>query len=123
MLSFLEDSFDVYKKNKANFAKTAAIKVFSEKSWEQIKNKLSHLVTKYNEIKEKERQTGREAQAKWKWFERLDVLFGTRENHNPGFLVDRFSDNTQLFDNFKENEVEFNEEVPAEKKDNQITKK
>ena len=28
-----------------------------------------------------------------------------------------------MFDNFKENEVEFNEEVPAEKKDNQITKK
>ena len=123
LLSFLEDNFDVYRKNKANFAKTAATKVFPGKSWEQIKNKLSRLITKYNEIKEKERQTGREAQAKWKWFERLDILFGTRENHNPGFLVDGFSDNTQLFDSFKENEVEFNEEVPAEKKDNQITKK
>jgi hypothetical protein len=123
LLSFLEDNFDVYRKNKANFAKTAAAKVFPGKSWEQIKNKLSRLITKYNEIKEKERQTGREAQAKWKWFERLDILFGTRENHNPGFLVDGFSDNTQLFDSFKENEIEFNEEVPAEKKENQITKK
>ena len=64
LLSFLEDNFDVYRKNKANFAKTAATKVFPGKSWEQIKNKLSRLVTKYNKIKEKERQTGREAQAK-----------------------------------------------------------
>ncbi|CAB5148355.1 unnamed protein product [Rhizophagus irregularis] len=80
------------------------------KSWEQIKNKLSHLVTKYNEIKEKENKTGRETQVKWKWFNILDALFGTRENHNPGFLVDGFSDDVQLFDSFKEKETETNEE-------------
>jgi hypothetical protein len=28
LLSFLEDNFDVYKKNKSNFAKTAATKIF-----------------------------------------------------------------------------------------------
>ncbi|EXX64372.1 uncharacterized protein OCT59_023373 [Rhizophagus irregularis] len=123
LISFLEDNFDIYKKNKSNFAKTAATKIFSGKSWEQIKNKLSHLVTKYNEIKEKENKTGRETQVKWKWFDRLDALFGTRENHNSGFLVDGFSDDVQLFDSFKEKETETNEEVLAEKKDNQITKK
>ena len=87
LLSFLEENFAIYKKNKSNFAKLTAAKVFPGKSWEQIKNKLSRLVTKYNEIKEKENQTGREAQAKWKWFERLDALLGTCENYNPGFLV------------------------------------
>jgi hypothetical protein len=122
LLSFLEDNFDIYKKNKSNFAKTAATKVFPGKSWEQIKNKLSRLVTKYNEIKEKESQTGREAQAKWKWFERLDALLGTRENHNPTCLVDGFSDNVQLFDDSKESEAEISE-VSSQQKDNQATKK
>ncbi|RGB30346.1 hypothetical protein C1646_817979, partial [Rhizophagus diaphanus] len=83
LISFLEDNFDIYKKNKSNFAKTAATKIFSGKSWEQIKNKLSHLVTKYNELKKRRTK-------KWKWFDRLDALFGTRKNHNPGFLVDGF---------------------------------
>ncbi|CAB4409757.1 unnamed protein product [Rhizophagus irregularis] len=101
LISFLEDNFDIYKKNKSNFAKTAATKIFSGKSWKQIKNILSLLVTKYNEIKEKENKTGRVTQVKWKWFDRLDALFGTRENHNPGFLVDGFSDDVQLFDSFK----------------------
>ncbi|GBB92745.1 hypothetical protein RclHR1_04290011 [Rhizophagus clarus] len=119
LLSFLEDNFDIYKKNKSNFAKTVVTKVFPGKLWEQIKNKLSRLVTKYNEIKEKESQTGREAQAKWKWFERLDALFGTRENQNPPCLVDGFSDDAQLF---REKETEIKEEVP-EKKDIQITNK
>ncbi|CAB4419988.1 unnamed protein product [Rhizophagus irregularis] len=71
-----------------------------------------------------EGQTGREAQAKWKWFERLDALFGTRENHNPGFLVDGFSDNIQLFDNVnKENEIREECPIETEKKDDQTTKK
>ncbi|CAG8753671.1 4087_t:CDS:2, partial [Rhizophagus irregularis] len=38
-------------------------------------------------------------------------------------LLDGFSDDVQLFDSFKEKETETNEEVLAEKKDNQITKK
>ena len=122
MLSFLEDNFDIYKKNKSNFAKTAAAKVFQGKSWEQIKNKVSRLVTKYNEIKVKENQTGREAQARWRWFERLDALFGTCKNHNPTYLVNGFSDNVQLFDDSKESETEIKEEVLSQKK-GQTTKK
>ena len=124
LLSFLEDNFVIYKKNKSSFAKLVVTKVFTGKSWEQIKNKLARLVTKYNEIKAKEGQTGREAQAKWKWFERLDALFGTRENHNPGFLVDGFSDNIQLFDYVnKENEIREECPIETEKKDDQTTKK
>ncbi len=123
LLNFLEDNFDIYKKNKSSFAKTAVAKVFPGKSWEQIKNKVSRLVTKYNEIKEKENQTGREAQARWRWFERLDALFGTRENHNPTCLVDGFSDNAQLFNDSKESETEIKEEVLSQKKDSQTTKK
>ncbi|GBB93999.1 hypothetical protein RclHR1_02270023 [Rhizophagus clarus] len=107
----------------SNFAKTAVTKIFPGKTWEQIKNKLSRLVTKYNEIKEKENQTGREAQVKWKWFDRLDALFGTRENHSPGFLVDGFSDDVQLLDSFKEKETETKEENLAEKRDERVTKK
>ncbi|GES81043.1 hypothetical protein GLOIN_2v1790008 [Rhizophagus clarus] len=104
-------------------ANTAVTKIFPGKTWEQIKNKLSRLVTKYNEIKEKENQTGREAQVKWKWFDRLDALFGTRENHSPGFLVDGFSDDVQLLDSFKEKETETKEENLAEKRDERVTKK
>jgi hypothetical protein len=121
LLSFFEDNFAAYKKNKSNFAKAAANKVFPGKSWEQIKNKLSHLITKYNEIREKENQTGSGAQAKWKWFDRLDALLGTHENHNPGFLVDGFSDTTQLFDNCKEKEI--NEETPTTEVKEKVTKK
>ena len=121
LLSFLEENFDIYRKNKSNFAKTAAAKIFPGKAWEQIKNKLARLVNKYNEIKEKENKTGRGVQTKWKWFDRIDALLGTRENHKPGFLADGFSDDVQLFDNFKEKEPK--EEVPAEKKENQIPKK
>ncbi|CAI2199899.1 3884_t:CDS:1, partial [Funneliformis geosporum] len=50
----------------------------------------------------KENQTGRETQAKWKWFERIDTLFGTRENHNPSFLLDGFSNDIDLFNKFEE---------------------
>jgi hypothetical protein len=122
LLSFLEENFTVYKKNKSSFAKLAATKIFPGKLWEQIKNKLSRLVNRYNEIKEKENQTGREAQAKWKWFDRLDVLFGTRENHNPGFLVDGFSDDVQIFDSSKEKEIK-EEILTTEIKDSKVTKK
>ncbi|RIA92079.1 hypothetical protein C1645_846416 [Glomus cerebriforme] len=99
LLSFLEENFEIYKKNKSNFAKKAFEKVFSEKLWEQIKNKLARLVAKYNKIKEKKSQTEGEAQAaKWKWFKKLDTLFGIHENHNPTFLVNGISDDTQFFD-------------------------
>ncbi len=64
LLSFLKDNFDIYRKNKSNFTKTAVAKIFSEKAWEQIKNKLACLINKYNEIKEKENKTGRDIQAK-----------------------------------------------------------
>jgi hypothetical protein len=36
---------------------------------------------------------------------------GTYENHNPGFLIDGFSDDVQLFDNSKEKETETKEEI------------
>jgi len=116
LLSFLEENIEIYKKNKSNFAKKAAEKVFPGKLWEQIKNKLARLVARYNEIKEKENQTGGEAQAaKWKWFERLDALLGTRENHNPTFLVDGISDDTQFFD-CEKNKEEGLEETNVKKR-------
>jgi hypothetical protein len=111
LISYLEENFSSYKRNKSHFAKTVSSKLFPGKSWEQIKNKLARLVTRYNDIKEKENQTGREAQGKWKWFERLDGLFGTCENHNPGFLVDGFSDDIQLFNDADEKVIK--EETPA----------
>ena len=114
LLSFLEENIEIYKKNKSNFAKKTAEKVFPGKLWEQIKNKLARLVARYNEIKEKENQTGEEAQ-KWKWFERLDALLGTRENHNPTFLVDGISDDTQFFD-CEKNKEEGLEETNVKKR-------
>ena len=121
LLNFFKENFISYKKNKLNFAKKVSAQLFSDKLWKQIKNKLSCLVTKYNNIKEKENQTGQEAQVKWKWFERIDLLFGTRENHNPGFLVDGFSKETELFNDFEEKEKEIKEESP--KKSNSCVKK
>jgi len=111
----------VIKKNKSNFAKAVSTQLFPEKAWEQIKNKLARLVTKYNEIKEKDNQTGQGAQAKWKWFERIDTLFGTHENHNPGFLVDGFSKDVEFFEEKENEEKEIKEESP--KKCIQNTKK
>ncbi|CAI2197628.1 19430_t:CDS:2, partial [Funneliformis geosporum] len=43
LINFLEEKFSNYKKNKSNFAKMASNKVFPEKLWEQIKNKLGRL--------------------------------------------------------------------------------
>src|ERR1044072_1686015 len=114
LLNFLEENFASYKKNKSNFAKKVSAQLFPGKSWEQIKNKLSRLITKYNEIKEKKNQTGEAAQARWKWFERIDMLFGTRDNHNPGFLVDGFSNDTEFFNNIEEKENEEKKEVKEE---------
>ncbi|CAI2190138.1 7708_t:CDS:2, partial [Funneliformis geosporum] len=53
----------------------------------------------------KENQTGRETQAKWKWFERINTLFGTFKNHNPSFLLDGFSNDIDLFNKFEKKEV------------------
>ncbi|RIA89910.1 hypothetical protein C1645_824160 [Glomus cerebriforme] len=93
-----------------NDTSTGLLLIFSGKLWEQIKNKLACLVAKYNEIKEKESQTGGEVQAaKWKWFERLDTLFGTYKNHNSTFLINRISDDTQFFDCKKNKEEDLGE--------------
>ncbi len=99
----------------------ASDKIFLGKPQEQIKNKLGRLVTKYNDIKEKKNKTGREAQAKWKQFKRIDALFETRENHNLGFLVDSFSNDIELFNSFKGKQEP--EENLVKIKNDQVNKK
>ncbi|CAI2186940.1 8054_t:CDS:2, partial [Funneliformis geosporum] len=41
----------------------------------------------------------------------LDAFVGMCDNHNPGFLVDGFSNDIQLFDDAEEKEIK--EEVPS----------
>ncbi|RIA87597.1 hypothetical protein C1645_827533 [Glomus cerebriforme] len=99
LLSFFENNFDIYRKNKLNFAKIAVAKTFSEKAWKQIKNKLAYL------------------------FDQIDALFGMHENYKLGFLADGFSDDVQLFDNSKEKEEpkeEFEKRQLVEKKIREI---
>ncbi|CAI2197385.1 3135_t:CDS:1, partial [Funneliformis geosporum] len=51
----------------------------------------------------------------------IDTLFGMRENHNPQFLVDGFSNNVKLFNSFEEKQEP--KENPIKIKNDQVNKK
>ncbi|CAG8550338.1 4605_t:CDS:2 [Scutellospora calospora] len=88
LLDILAINWELYKSNKTKFCATAAIKLGKNKTGIQIKTKLQSLKTKYSN--EKKEVTGK-ATSKWPYLEKMDHLFGSRENINPDYLISSLS--------------------------------
>jgi hypothetical protein len=56
-----------------------------------IKSKIARMIKTYSEIKKHNGKTG-ESRKDWVWYEKMDSLFGTRENIAPSFIANRFTD-------------------------------
>jgi len=65
-----------------------------------IKSKLSRMVKTYSEVKNHNERTGAERKD-WEWFDKMDDLFGTRENISPSFIANKSTDveNEEPLDN------------------------
>ena len=65
-----------------------------------IKSKLSRMVKTYSEVKKHNEQSGIERKD-WEWYNKMDNLFGTRENISPSFLANKSTDveNEEYLDN------------------------
>ncbi|CAG8496067.1 4425_t:CDS:2 [Dentiscutata heterogama] len=84
LLGILAVNWELYKSNKTKFCATAAIKLGKNKTGTQVKTKLQNLKTKYSN--ERKEVTGK-ATSKWPYLEKMDRLFGSRENINPDYLI------------------------------------
>jgi hypothetical protein len=86
-----------------------------------FKGKLARLIKRYETIKNHNNQSGVERKD-WYWFDKLDLIFGTRENITPSFIANKSTndtiDNTEKEDegkkgNYKKQKVKNNVEVMA----------
>jgi hypothetical protein len=59
--------------------------IIKTKSSDSIKGRIKRLLEKYEKVKKQNDQTGSQ-RVDWKWFEKMDNIFGCRENINPSFL-------------------------------------
>jgi hypothetical protein len=59
--------------------------IIKTKSSDSIKGRIKRLLEKYEKVKKQNNQTESE-RVDWKWFEKMDSIFGCRENINPSFL-------------------------------------
>ncbi|PKC60357.1 hypothetical protein RhiirA1_468162 [Rhizophagus irregularis] len=93
LLDFLEDNFSKYQKGR-----------------------LSRLLEKYSKVNRQNNQSGSE-RVDWKWMEKMDRIFGCRENVSPSHI----SNETTEYIN---DEVNEQEEVPnPEKDDKKVVKR
>ncbi|CAB4478939.1 hypothetical protein RhiirA5_377057 [Rhizophagus irregularis] len=66
-----------------------------------IKSKLARLIKTYSEVKKHNEKSG-EARKDWVWYDKMDVIFGARENIAPSFIANRSIDiekDEELLDN------------------------
>ncbi|CAG8812994.1 29955_t:CDS:2, partial [Gigaspora margarita] len=90
LLSFLGDNFDLYRKNKQKFYAAAAINIDNNRTSAQIDSKIQSFRTRYEkEIKE---ETGK-ARSKWPYLDKMNELFGNRENVKPDYLISSINEN------------------------------
>ncbi|CAB4438256.1 unnamed protein product [Rhizophagus irregularis] len=89
---------------------------FLEDNFKSIKGRLSRLLEKYSKVKRQNNQSGSE-RVDWKWMEKMDRIFGCRENVSPLHI----SNETTKYINDEINEPE---EVPnPEKDDKKVVKR
>lgn len=84
LLDILTVNWELFKTNKTRFYASAAMKLGRNKTGKQVKGKLFHLKTKYTS--EKKDVTGKEPST-WPYLNKMDILFGSRENINPDYLI------------------------------------
>jgi hypothetical protein len=65
--------------------------ILKNKEPNAIKSKLARLIKTYSEVKRHNEKSG-EARKDWVWYEKMDALFGTRENIAPSFIANRSTD-------------------------------
>ncbi|CAG8563028.1 3530_t:CDS:2 [Rhizophagus irregularis] len=68
-----------------------SIKVLKNKEPNAIKSKLARMIKYYGEVKAHNEKSGVERKD-WDWYEKMDAIFGTRENIAPSFIVNRSTD-------------------------------
>ena len=112
MLTYLEENYHQYQHGKkCEFYDTVSSKIVTSKSAESIKGRLRRLLEKYDKVKQLNNQTG-SGRINWKWLEKMERIFGCRENISPSFVsnvsTDYFSDK---------------EKEKIEKEDNKVVKK
>jgi hypothetical protein len=100
LLTYIEENYDQYQQGKkSDFYQIVSSKVFKKsKSAESIKGRLRRLLDKYSKIKQLNNQTGSK-RVDWKWLEKMERIFGCRENVSPSFVsnvsTEYFSDEEQ----------------------------
>lgn len=87
LLAYLADNFHSYSKGiKINFHQKAAAFLGQGRTAGQVKNKIDRLIKQYEEIKNNQNTTG-EGRKDWIHYQKLDEMFGCRDNVNPELLV------------------------------------
>lgn len=66
-------------------------KVLTNKEPNAIKSKLARMIKHYGEVKSHNEKSGVERKD-WEWFDKMDAIFGTRENIVPSFIANRSTD-------------------------------
>lgn len=92
MLQYIADNFDEYTKgNKTKLFNEMSTKVLKNKEPSAIKSKLARMIKYYGEVKTHNEKSGVERKD-WEWFDKMDAIFGTRENIVPSFIANRSTD-------------------------------
>lgn len=88
LLAYLEENYKHWSTGKkvTFYKKMVSSGQLPGRDVEQIKNKLGKLRKKYLEEKAKVNGTGAEP-SKWSWYEKMDNIFGHRENVTPSCLI------------------------------------
>ncbi|CAJ0751004.1 17902_t:CDS:2, partial [Entrophospora sp. SA101] len=107
LIAYLDENYKNWSSGNKNKFYQALIdkNLLAGKNNEQIKNKLNKLRNSYLKEKKSTNKTG-SAPTKWKWFDKLDKIFGTRENVT---LSDLMVSMNQSKDNFLVKKIELQE--------------
>ena len=112
LLNYIEENYDQYQQGKkSEFYNTVSSKIITSKSPESIKGRLRRLLDKYEKVKQLNNKTG-SGRTKWKWLEKMERIFGCRENVSPSFVSNIF---TNYFSD-EEKEVNIEKEEKESKK-------
>ena|GEM_PF-4774990 len=86
LLDYLEENFDKFRQGKkSEFYTLVSRDIIRSKSAESIKGRLNRLLEKYDKVKRQNNQSG-SGRIDWKWMEKMDRIFGCRENISPSYI-------------------------------------
>ena len=91
MIQYIADNFDDYRKgNKTKLFNDISLKVLKDKEPNGIKGKLSRMIKTYSDVKKHNEKSGVERKD-WEWYDKMDSVFGARENISPSYIANRES--------------------------------